>query len=127
MAGAEPPGNAGGSELTPLTVVGLGGGRPDGGRCTDDMRPLDVRKISLAGLQMPARWPLQGPGVRRSPLTQAAIARMIKSAQSAPAGQHRNARRLIAGCAIFASSRPKTMPPRMLPTANKTIGQYQLT
>ena len=29
---------------------GFGSGRQSGGRCTDDMRPLDVRKINRAGL-----------------------------------------------------------------------------
>lgn len=32
---------------------GSGSGRQDGGRCTDDMRPLDVRKINRAGLLRP--------------------------------------------------------------------------
>ena len=29
---------------------GFGSGRRGGGRCTDDMRPLDVRKINRGGL-----------------------------------------------------------------------------
>ena len=32
---------------------GFGSGRHDGGRCTDDMRPLDLRKIDRAGLLTP--------------------------------------------------------------------------
>ena len=32
---------------------GFGSGRQSGGRCTDDMRPLDVRKINRAGLLVP--------------------------------------------------------------------------
>ena len=32
---------------------GFGSGRHGGGRCTDDMRPLDVRKIHRAGLLQP--------------------------------------------------------------------------
>ena len=35
---------------------GFGSGRQGGGRCTDDLRPLDVRKISRAGLLKPGRW-----------------------------------------------------------------------
>lgn len=35
---------------------GFGSGRHDGGRCTDDLRPLDVRKINRAGLLTPGRW-----------------------------------------------------------------------
>ena len=35
---------------------GFGSGRQGGGRCTDDMRPLDVRKINRAGLLTPGRW-----------------------------------------------------------------------
>ena len=35
---------------------GSGSGRQDGGRCTDDMRPLDVRKINRAGLLRPGRF-----------------------------------------------------------------------
>lgn len=34
---------------------GFGSGRQGGGRCTDDMRPLDVRKIDRAGLLTPGR------------------------------------------------------------------------
>lgn len=34
---------------------GFGSGR-QGGRCTDDLRPLDVRKINRAGLLTPGRW-----------------------------------------------------------------------
>ena len=35
---------------------GFGSGRQGGGRCTDDMRPLDVRKINRGGLLTPGRW-----------------------------------------------------------------------
>ena len=35
---------------------GFGSGRQGGGRCTDDMRPLDGRKINRAGLLTPGRW-----------------------------------------------------------------------
>jgi hypothetical protein len=35
---------------------GFGSGRQSGGRCTDDMRPLDVRKIHRDGLLSPGRW-----------------------------------------------------------------------
>lgn len=35
---------------------GFGSGRQGGGRCTDDMRPLDVRKINRAGLLTAGRW-----------------------------------------------------------------------
>lgn len=35
---------------------GFGSGRHGGGRCTDDLRPLDVRKINRAGLLTPGRW-----------------------------------------------------------------------
>lgn len=35
---------------------GFGSGRQGGGRCTDDLRPLDVRKINRAGLLTPGRW-----------------------------------------------------------------------
>ena len=35
---------------------GFGSGRHGGGRCTDDMRPLDVRKINRAGVLTPGRW-----------------------------------------------------------------------
>ena len=35
---------------------GFGSGRQGGGRCTGDMRPLDVRKINRAGLLTPGRW-----------------------------------------------------------------------
>ena len=35
---------------------GFGSGRQGSGRCTDDMRPLDVRKINRAGLLTPGRW-----------------------------------------------------------------------
>jgi hypothetical protein len=35
---------------------GFGSGRQGGGRCTDDMRPLDVRKINRAGLLTPGSW-----------------------------------------------------------------------
>ena len=35
---------------------GFGSGRQGGGRCTDDMRPLDIRKIHRAGLLTPGRW-----------------------------------------------------------------------
>ena len=35
---------------------GMSSGRQGGGRCTDDMRPLDVRKIHRAGLFTPGRW-----------------------------------------------------------------------
>ena len=35
---------------------GFGSGRTGGRRCTDDLRPLDVRKISRAGLLTPGRW-----------------------------------------------------------------------
>lgn len=34
---------------------GFGSGRQGGGRCTDDLRPLDVRKINRAGLLTPGR------------------------------------------------------------------------
>lgn len=34
---------------------GFGSGRHGGGRCTDDLRPLDVRRINRAGLLMPGR------------------------------------------------------------------------
>jgi len=42
---------------------GFGSGRHDGGRCTDDMRPLDVRKIHRAGLLKPA---VRSPGSGRA-------------------------------------------------------------
>ncbi len=35
---------------------GFGSGRQGGGRCTDDLRPLDVRKINRTGLLTPGRW-----------------------------------------------------------------------
>ena len=35
---------------------GFGSGRYGGRRCTDDLRPLDVRKIHRAGLLTPGRW-----------------------------------------------------------------------
>ncbi len=35
---------------------GFGSGRQGSGRCTDDMRPLDVRKINRGGLLTPGRW-----------------------------------------------------------------------
>jgi len=35
---------------------GFGSGRQGGGRCTDDLRSLDVRKINRAGLLTPGRW-----------------------------------------------------------------------
>jgi hypothetical protein len=35
---------------------GFGSGRHGGRRCTDDLRPLDVRKINRAGLLTPGRW-----------------------------------------------------------------------
>ena len=35
---------------------GYGSGRQGGKRCTDDLRPLDVRKINRAGLLTPGRW-----------------------------------------------------------------------
>ena len=35
---------------------GFGSGRQGGGRCTDDLRPLDIRKINRAGLLTPGRW-----------------------------------------------------------------------
>ena len=35
---------------------GFGSGRIGGRRCTDDMRPLDVREINRAGLLTPGRW-----------------------------------------------------------------------
>lgn len=35
---------------------GFGSGRHGGGRCTDDLRPLDVRKINRTGLLTPGRW-----------------------------------------------------------------------
>ena len=35
---------------------GFGSGRQGGGRCTDDLRPLDVRKINRARLLTPGRW-----------------------------------------------------------------------
>jgi hypothetical protein len=35
---------------------GFGSGRQGGKRCTDDMRPLDVRKINRAKLLTPGRW-----------------------------------------------------------------------
>ncbi len=38
------------------SVGGFGSGRQGGGRCTDDMRPLDVRKINRAGLLTPGRY-----------------------------------------------------------------------
>lgn len=34
---------------------GFGSGRQCGGRCTDDLRPLDVRRINRAGLLTPGR------------------------------------------------------------------------
>ena len=35
---------------------GFGSGRQGGRRCTDDMRPLDVRKIHRAGCLTPGNW-----------------------------------------------------------------------
>ena len=35
---------------------GYGSGRQGGGRCTDDLRPVDVRKICRAGLLKPGRF-----------------------------------------------------------------------
>lgn len=35
---------------------GFGSGRHGGGRCTDDLRPLDVCRINRAGLLTPGRW-----------------------------------------------------------------------
>lgn len=35
---------------------GFGSGRQSGGQCTDDKRPLDVRKINRAGLLTQGRW-----------------------------------------------------------------------
>lgn len=35
---------------------GFGSGRQGGGQCTDDMRPLDVRKIQRTGLLRPGQW-----------------------------------------------------------------------
>lgn len=35
---------------------GFGSGRRSGRQCTDDLRPLDIRKIHRAGLLTPGRW-----------------------------------------------------------------------
>ena len=35
---------------------GFGSGRQGGGRCTDDLRPLDERKINRGGVLTPGRW-----------------------------------------------------------------------